>query len=202
MLWRLRAARPAAEVPRCARGAIEAELGRILALRILDAVCEPAAPVEAARAATRHADDGIRQTVSGFELVWVIPSHPLRMRRGSPGGPGLSDDFLPAVGLVRTPSGGRTCPANRALSALRVSTSNERSSSCSSPKPCEDTLGSYGQATERLTRRARRRRGLCVPRTQRRTRGVQTARLSRPSTPRPRNWKRFGRKPPSGRRRL
>ena len=57
-------------------------------------------------------------------------------------------------------------------------------------------------ATERLARRVRRRPDLCIPRTQRRARGVQTARLSRPCTRRPHSRKRPGRKPPSVRGRL
>ncbi len=95
------APRPAAEVPRCAGRAVEAELGRIHVLRILDPVGEPAAPVEAARAAAGHADHRVRQPLSRLGLPRVVSRHPLRVRPPPAGGSGLSAELLPTVRLVR-----------------------------------------------------------------------------------------------------
>ena len=95
------APRPTAEVPRCAGRAVEAELGRVHVLWILDPVGEPATPVETARAAAGHADHGVRQALRGLGLLGVVAGHPLRVRPAPTAGSGLSAELLPTVRLVR-----------------------------------------------------------------------------------------------------
>ena len=95
MCWRS-PGRSAARLPG-ARRTVEAELGRPAALWVVDPVGEPAAPVEAARAAAFGADDGVREAIGRFGVLELVPGHPFSVRAVAPLGTGLLADIRPQL---------------------------------------------------------------------------------------------------------